>query len=241
MKHKDLQEAVKNLNAVLSLDPKISHIGTGQALKNAIINTISPLVEAEDERVDGLADHTIATYNLLCEEVAPSPVTEETAAATPVTEIVDIEPSAPEVVEEGVAVDSLNELAQEVSENTEADEGDCFGVSYNPETPADCCNAAECGRFDECVAIVTDKKKKKKTVSKTAKGTKKVIERSPFGHKLEAQAGKLDLALAAGATMEQLVAAGNCGKVRVQCHLQALKRKGFKVTKNEEHIYTVST
>ena len=77
---KELQSAIKNVNVVLALEPKLSPIGKPEVLKDRLIKTLSPLADAQDDRLGSLAAETITTYNAICAEVAP-PAPEPTAVA----------------------------------------------------------------------------------------------------------------------------------------------------------------
>lgn len=144
--HKELQAATKDLNEALCLEPKLKVIAVQAAkMGDAIINAIAPLVDNEAE-IAKLAPATIETYNKLVAAMSDAPPLAEDVAT--------------EVVQEVPAEEVASAVQQEAPVDvTAVEEGDCFGVSYDPANPA--CSPEACSQSAACAEKVTGKAKKK--------------------------------------------------------------------------------
>jgi hypothetical protein len=146
--HKDLQGAVKDINEVFEVTPKIKVITSRPNLEKAIKDTLGGFVSAGDNRIDLLKEETITVYNLL---VQPNAV-EEVAA---------------EMAEEDAQADELETVAAGEGE----DECPVFGQEFDPAAP----ECVECARAEEC-APMTVAKQAKPTKEKATKAAKKPKE-----------------------------------------------------------------
>jgi len=148
MKHAELQAAIKDVNEHLDPTPKLKFISSAEAMKADIIRVVAVAAEVDDPRIDNLKPGTVELYNSLISSGTET--------------LVDV-PEEPETVQPGAEASPADKAETEIPNEAQTEASpDCFGVSYNPESPAECCNQNDCGQFNECMAIVTGKTKKKK-------------------------------------------------------------------------------
>lgn len=174
---KEFQQTIKDLNKTLAMDPKLNPITTLINLKKIIVDTIAPLVEAEDPRVQTLQPSSIEAYNFICAEITAANEAAVAAPEAPITPEAGAEAGPSEKAE--AAAGAGEEGGEPVPPATtpavaEAPLPTCEEYGKNPDkADAEC---KKCNWLKQCLAIAKEETAKAKAKAKAEKAGAKAAK-----------------------------------------------------------------
>ena len=209
-----LRDAIRDLNNSGLIDKPIKMVGVK---KEVLIKNFTDAVEnVPDEKSTKIPNSAVNLYNDLFEDEAEEAPKED---EVPEDEIPEDEAPEDEIPEDEAPEDEPKDEKEKQEESP---------VKRKRGRPAS-----------------KEPKEKKETPPKDPNAPKrKPPERKgpkgPFGSFLDGQAGKIEVALAEGGTIEDIMEAAGASRARIASHIRYLKeKKNIEVVKGEDGIYKV--